>query len=60
MNTIRTWLQGKKTYLSSLSAALASLLLYVEGTIDVKTFGAAVIAAILACTIGAKIDRAAK
>jgi hypothetical protein len=58
MNTIREWLQGKKTYLTAFAGFLASIIAFGEGAIDEQGLGAALVALILAVTIGAKIDRA--
>ncbi len=60
MNTIRTWLQGKKTWLTAISTIAASIGMYASGSIDEKTLAAAIVGSLMACFIGAKIDRAAK
>ena len=60
MDTIREFLAGWKTYMAAAATLLTAGVAFGNGAIDAQALGAAIVAAILACTIGAKIDRAAK
>jgi len=60
MKTIREFLQGKKTWLTALGAVVASITAYANGGIDEAALSAAIVASLMACFLGAKIDRAAK
>ncbi len=57
MNKIRDFLKGKKTYLTALAAAVASAVAFSQDALTDQEFITAIVAAVLACTIGAKIDR---
>ena len=57
MNAIRIKLQGYKTYLVSLGAAVAAIVGYVEGALDEKEAITAIVAAVLACTLHARMER---
>jgi len=57
MQKIREFLMGKKTYLTSLAAAIAAVVGFAEGALNEKEAITAIVAAILACTLHARMDR---
>ena len=56
--TMRTWLQGKKTYIVGIGAIVAAVVAYTQGTIDGTQAVEAIVGAILAMTIRAGVTTA--
>jgi hypothetical protein len=55
---MRTWLQGKKTYIVGVGAIVAAVVAFTQGTIDGTQAVEAIVGAILAMTIRAGITTA--
>jgi len=59
MTNIRTWLQGKKTYITAAVGILTAIGMYAGGQIELTGLVAAVWAAVQTCFIRAGVDNAA-
>ena len=57
MKKIRTLLQGYKTYILAVGAIAGAIAKYADGTLNEESFAAAVVAALMACTLHARMER---
>ncbi|MBT7914326.1 hypothetical protein HN588_10495 [Candidatus Bathyarchaeota archaeon] len=58
MNIVREKLQGYKTYIVAAAGFITAIIGYTEGVLDEQGLGTALVAMILAMTMGAKLERA--
>jgi len=60
MSAIREWFKGKKTYIVAIAAALAAVLGWAQGEMELPELAEALVVAILAMTVRAGVTTAAK
>lgn len=58
MDTLRTWLQGKKTYVVGVGAIVATIVAWSQGTLDNAQAVQAVVAALMGMFLRAGVDNA--